>query len=185
LVKISPPAIKTTDATPTFQQARKVKSQREIEMLQHAVNITEEAFERVMAVAAPGSPEYEVQAQFEFTFLRRGGHWGYPCIVASGPNATTLHYQSNRETIKRPTPAARRRGRVRRVQRRRHTHDPGERQVHQEQADIYRLVYDAQQAAMKMARPATGSHPAREPPIRRACRARLSRSSSRVFTSSA
>lgn len=148
------PALKTQDATPTFQQARKVKSPREIEMLQHAVNITEEAFERVMAVAAPGAPEYEVQAQFEFTFLRRGGHWGYPCIVASGANATTLHYQTNREMM-RPgqllllDDAAEFDGYSADITRT----IPVSGKFTKEQADIYRLVYDAQQASMKMARP--------------------------------
>src|ERR1035438_3603524 len=88
------------DATTLFNNLRRVKSQREIDILQHAVDITAEAFQRAWAVAAPGKPEYEIQAQFEFTFLRRNGHWGYPCIVGSGNNATTLHYQSNKDTMK-------------------------------------------------------------------------------------
>ena len=153
LAALTPP-LKATDASPLFSQARKVKSQREIEMLQHAVNITEEAFERVMAVAAPGAPEYEVQAQFEFTFLRRGGHWGYPCIVASGSNATTLHYQTNRETIKPGQlllldDAAEFDGYSADVTRT----IPVSGKFTKEQAEIYRLVYDAQQAGFKMARP--------------------------------
>jgi len=148
------PALKVTDATTLFQQARKVKSQREIDLLQHAVNITEEAFERAMTVATPGAPEFEVQAQFEFTFLRRGGHWGYPCIVASGPNATTLHYQSNRETMKPGQlllldDAAEFDGYSADVTRT----IPVSGKFTREQADIYRLVYDAQQAGMKKARP--------------------------------
>jgi Xaa-Pro aminopeptidase len=153
-LKAVTPAIKVEDATPVFQQLRKVKSQREIEMLQHAVDITEEAFQRVMAVAAPGLPEYEIQAQFEFTFLRRGGHWGYPCIVASGPNATILHYQTNRETIKPGQlllldDAAEFDGYSADVTRTL----PVSGKFTKEQADIYRLVYDAQQAGFKMARP--------------------------------
>ena len=77
-----------------------MKSAREVDILQHAADITAEAFQRAYAVALPGTPEYEIQAQFEFTFLRRNGHWGYPCIVGSGTNATTLHYESNRDTMK-------------------------------------------------------------------------------------
>jgi Xaa-Pro aminopeptidase len=123
-------------------------------MLQHAVDITEEAFQRVMAVAAPGLPEYEVQAQFEFTFLRRGSHWGYPCIVASGANATTLHYNTNRDMMKPGQlllldDAAEFDGYTADITRTL----PVSGKFTKEQADIYRLVYDAQQAAMKMARP--------------------------------
>jgi Xaa-Pro aminopeptidase len=148
------PAIVTKDLTEAAQQARKVKSPREIEMLQHAVDITQEAFERVMATASPGLPEYEVQAQFEYTFLRRGGHWGYPCIVASGPNATTLHYQTNREMMKPGQlllidDAAEFDGYSADVTRT----IPVSGKFSKEQSDIYRIVYDAQQAGFSKARP--------------------------------
>src|SRR5205814_9575804 len=88
------------DASAIFNNLRRVKSQREMDILQHAVEITAEAFQRAYALAVPGTPEYEIQAQFEFTFLRRNAHWGYPCIIGSGVNATTLHYVSNRDTMK-------------------------------------------------------------------------------------
>jgi Xaa-Pro aminopeptidase len=148
------PPLKVTDATAFFQQLRKVKSPREIDLLQHAVDITEEAFQRVMAVAAPGVPEYEAQAQFEFTFLRRGGHWGYPCIVASGSNATTLHYETNRDTMKPGElllidDAAEFDGYSADITRT----IPVSGKFSKEQAEIYRLVWEAQQAGMKMAKP--------------------------------
>jgi Xaa-Pro aminopeptidase len=93
------PPLAVKDAAPLFRHLRAVKSRREIDLLQHAVDITAEGFQRAFAVSVAGAPEYEVQAQFEFTFLRRNGHWGYPCIVASGVNATTLHYETNRDTM--------------------------------------------------------------------------------------
>jgi Xaa-Pro aminopeptidase len=142
------------DATTLFANLRRVKSQREIEILQHAVDITAEAFQRAYAVAAPGTPEYEIQAQFEFTFLRRNGHWGYPCIVASGSNATTLHYESNRDTMKAGDlllmdDAA---------EFDQYSVDvtrtiPVSGKFSKEQADIYRLVWEAQQAGFAMAKP--------------------------------
>ena len=141
------------DASALFGKLRQVKSRREIDILQHAVDITAEAFRRAFAVAVPGAPEYEIQAQFEFTFLRRNGHWGYPCIVGAGDNATTLHYESNRDSMKagdlllmddaaefdqysvdvtRTIPVS---GKFSR-----------------EQADIYRLVWAAQRAGFAMAK---------------------------------
>jgi len=140
------------DGTAMFSALRRVKSQREIDILQHAAAITAEAFQRAYALAAPGTWEYEVQAQFEYTFLRRNAHWGYPCIVGSGVNATTLHYESNKDQM--------------------HDGDlllmddaaefdqysvdvtrtiPVNGKYTREQAEIYRLVWAAQQAGIKAA----------------------------------
>ena len=148
------PGVNIKDATTLFNNLRRVKSQREIDILQHAVDITAEAFQRAYAVAAAGKPEYEIQAQFEFTFLRRNGHWGYPCIVGAGDNATTLHYESNKDTMKAGDlllmdDAA---------EFDQYSADvtrtiPVSGKFTKEQADIYRLVWEAQQAGIAMARP--------------------------------
>jgi Xaa-Pro aminopeptidase len=148
------PAIAVKDATPLLASLRRVKSQREVDILQHAVQITHEAFQRVYALAVPGTPEYEIQAQFEFTFLRRNGHWGYPCIVASGVNATTLHYESNKDTMKAGDlllvdDAAEFDGYSVDVTRT----IPVSGKYSKEQAEIYRLVWQAQQAAFEKALP--------------------------------
>ena len=138
------------DATPVFDALRRVKSQREIDILQHAVDITAEAFQRAYALAVPGTREYEIQAQFEFTFLRRNAHWGYPCIVASGVNATTLHYETNKDTMKAGDlllmdDAAEFDGYSVDVTRT----IPVSGKFTKEQAEIYRLVWEAQQAAFE------------------------------------
>ena len=148
------PPLAVRDAGPMFRRLRAVKSPREIDLLQHAVDITAEGFQRVYAVAVPGTPEYEVQAQFEFTFLRRNAHWGYPCIVASGINATTLHYESNRDSMKAGDlllidDAAEFDGYSADVTRT----IPVSGRYSKEQADIYRLVWTAQKAAIDAARP--------------------------------
>jgi Xaa-Pro aminopeptidase len=137
-----------------FNNMRAVKSPREIDLLKHAVDITAEAFQRAYAVAVPGTPEYELQAQFEFTFLRRDAHWGYPCIVASGINATTLHYETNRDTMKAGDlllmdDAAEFDGYSVDVTRT----IPVSGKYSKEQAEIYRLVWEGQQAGIQAALP--------------------------------
>jgi len=137
-----------------FDNLRAVKSPREIDLLEHAEEITAEAFQRAYAVAVPGTPEYEIQAQFEFTFLRRNGHWGYPCIVASGVNATTLHYETNRDTMKAGDlllmdDAAEFGGYSVDVTRT----IPVSGKYSKEQADIYRLVWESQRAGIQAAVP--------------------------------
>ena len=148
------PAVKVTDATPMFGALRRIKSARELDLLRHAVDITAEGFERAYALAGDGVPEYEIQAQFEFTFLRRNAHWGYPCIVGSGVNATTLHYESNRDTMHAGDlllmdDAAEFDGYSVDVTRT----IPVNGKFSKEQAEIYRLVWEAQQAGIRMAKP--------------------------------
>lgn len=147
--------LKLRVAHPVFAELRLMKSPWEVKLLQHAVDITAEAFHRVFAITAPGTFEYEVQAEFEYTFKRRGAdNWGYPCIVGSGANATTLHYETNRDQmgdsglllmdcaaefdhysadITRTIPI--------------------NGKFTKEQADIYRIVYEAQEEAIKLIRP--------------------------------
>ena len=118
------------------------------------MDITAEAFQRAYTMAMPGAWEYEIQAQFEFTFLRRNAHWGYPCIVGSGANATTLHYETNRDQMKNGDlllmdDAA---------EFDQYSVDvtrtiPVNGKFTKEQAEIYRLVYDAQKAGIDKARP--------------------------------
>jgi Xaa-Pro aminopeptidase len=151
-------SIPIKDASTIFGELRRVKSQREIDILQHAVDITGEAFQRAYAMAVPGTWEYEIQAQFEYTFLRRNAHWGYPCIVGSGANATTLHYESNKSQMKDGDlilmdDAA---------EFDQYSVDvtrtiPVNGKFSKEQAEIYRLVYDAQQAGFRAAKPGAQS----------------------------
>jgi Xaa-Pro aminopeptidase len=143
------PAVQVTDATAMFGALRRIKSARELDLLKHAVDITAEGFQRAYAVAGDQVPEYEIQAQFEFTFLRRNAHWGYPCIVGSGVNATTLHYESNRDTMHAGDlllmdDAAEFDGYSVDVTRT----IPVNGKFNKEQAEIYRLVWEAQQAGI-------------------------------------
>jgi len=148
------PALTIKNPAPMFDNLRAVKSAREIDLLKHAVDITAEGFQRAYAVGAPGTPEYEIQAQFEFTFLRRNAHWGYPCIVASGVNATTLHYETNKDTMKAGDlllmdDAAEFDGYSVDVTRT----IPVSGKYSKEQADIYRLVWAGQRAGIESALP--------------------------------
>jgi Xaa-Pro aminopeptidase len=88
-------------AGPIFAEMRLRKSPMELKLLQHAIDITTEAFGRSMAAAGRSQWEYEVEAEVEYTFKRRNAdQWGYPSIVGCGPNATTLHYQESQGRIR-------------------------------------------------------------------------------------
>ena len=79
-----------------LHELRLRKHPDEIEKLEHACRITEQAHLEAMARAEPGQREYEVEAVLRAHFLRHGARRvSYQPTVASGPNATVLHYNRN------------------------------------------------------------------------------------------
>jgi len=84
------------DSGPILHSMRLVKSPTELELMRKAADIGVEAHIRAMEFTQPGRYEYEVQAEIEHIFKKRGGIGpAYPSIVASGANACVLHYVEN------------------------------------------------------------------------------------------
>lgn len=82
---------------PIVDSMRLVKDADEIARLQHAVDASVAGHVAAMQAARPGMYEYEIEAALEAGFRRSGAdRMGYPSIVGSGPNSTTLHYDTNR-----------------------------------------------------------------------------------------
>lgn len=138
-----------------FAGMRLRKSPMELQLLQHAIDITIEALERAWAAAGDARWEYEVAAQVAYTFkLRNAGHWGYPSIVGCGPNATTLHYIESQGAVKPGDLILMDVG----AEYQHYTADvtrtfPVNGKFSPAQAEIYQIVYDAQEAAAKATRP--------------------------------
>ena len=79
-----------------LDEMRVIKDPLEVARLQKAGNITARALTNVMNRCEPGKHEYEMEAVIEGTFLEYGSAMpGFPSIVGSGPNSTTLHYEPN------------------------------------------------------------------------------------------
>jgi Xaa-Pro aminopeptidase len=88
------PAIE--DPRPAIAELRLIKDRYEIQALEKAASIAAAGHLRAMVGASPGMMEYELQAELEAEFRRRGSRRnGYDSIVASGKNACILHYVSN------------------------------------------------------------------------------------------
>lgn len=82
---------------PIVDSMRLVKDADELARLRMAVNISVLGHVAAMRAARPGLFEYEIEAVFEGEVRRQGAdRLGYPSIVGSGPNGTTLHYDTNR-----------------------------------------------------------------------------------------
>ncbi|MFB8792306.1 MAG: aminopeptidase P N-terminal domain-containing protein [Potamolinea sp.] len=89
-----PIAIESTN--PILHAMRLVKSAAELELMRKAADIAVEAHNHAREFAQPGRYEYEVQAEIEHIFRKRGGLGpAYPSIVASGANSCILHYIEN------------------------------------------------------------------------------------------
>jgi Xaa-Pro aminopeptidase len=82
---------------PTADSMRLVKDADEVARMRKAVDISVLGHIAAMQAARPGAWEYEIEAALEAEFRRNGAdRVGYPSIVGSGPNSTTLHYDVNR-----------------------------------------------------------------------------------------
>jgi Xaa-Pro aminopeptidase len=79
-----------------LHEMRLHKEPAEVLRMRQAIDIACEAHRAAMAAARPGMYEYELEALVDGTFRRRGATGpAYPSIVASGANATVLHYTEN------------------------------------------------------------------------------------------
>lgn len=95
------PLHKYERVAPILSKLRAVKSKEEIEQMQVACDITNNAFRRVLRFVKPGVKEYEIEAEFIHEFLRNGSRgFAYEPIIASGANSCVLHYVENNKVCK-------------------------------------------------------------------------------------
>jgi Xaa-Pro aminopeptidase len=79
-----------------MKELRAIKTALEVEVLQKAIDITENTFRRLLKFIKPGVMEYEIEAEIFHSFLsQRATGQAYGSILASGDRARTLHYVSN------------------------------------------------------------------------------------------
>jgi Xaa-Pro aminopeptidase len=140
---------------PIFVEMRLKKSPMELRIMQHAIDISMEAHQRAWAAAGDAKWEYEVDAEVAYTFkLRNADNWGYPDIVGCGPNATTLHYDASQGPVKAGELLLMDVG----AEYGHYTADitrtfPVNGRFSPEQAAVYQIVYDAQEAVAKASKP--------------------------------
>jgi Xaa-Pro aminopeptidase len=88
-------------AAKIFKDLRAIKTGSEVEVIQKAIDITENTFRRLLKFIQPGVMEYEIEAEIVHSFLsQRATGEAYGSIIASGDRARTLHYVSNNQECK-------------------------------------------------------------------------------------
>ncbi|KGL62578.1 Xaa-Pro aminopeptidase, M24 family [Polaribacter sp. Hel1_85] len=95
------PAHSVAKSNPIMQRLRSVKDQIELDLMQHACNITEKGFRRLLGFVKPGVWEYELEAELIHEFVKnRSKGFAYSPIIASGNSANVLHYMENNKECK-------------------------------------------------------------------------------------
>lgn len=95
------PAHNVAKSNPILQRLRSVKDDIELDILQHACDITEKGFRRVLNFVKPDVWEFNIEAEYMHEFLNnRSKGFAYTPIIASGNNANVLHYIENNQQCK-------------------------------------------------------------------------------------
>jgi len=87
-------------AQEVFAKLRLIKTETEIQYIKKAIQITSETFASILQECKSNMYEYDIEALMYYEFIRKEaqGHAFQP-IVASGKNATVLHYVSNSDRM--------------------------------------------------------------------------------------
>jgi Xaa-Pro aminopeptidase len=95
------PLHKYERAQPILHELRPVKSDEEIMQIQKAIDITGQAFRRLLSFIKPGVYEFEIEAEMIHEFVsNRSRRFAFQPIIASGYNACVLHYIENKDKCK-------------------------------------------------------------------------------------
>jgi Xaa-Pro aminopeptidase len=88
-------------SAPIMHRIRSVKHPIEIELMQHACDITEKGVRRLLNFIKTGVTEYEIEAELIHEFVRNKSRgFAYGPIIASGASACVLHYVENNRVCK-------------------------------------------------------------------------------------
>jgi len=143
------------NAAPQIASLRIKKSGAEITLLKKAIEITLAGQRAAALTIADNRYEYEVEAASEFEFHRLGAaRPGYPSIVGSGPNSCILHYDKNIRMMKSGELVVVDVG----AEFEEYTADitrtyPVGGKFSPRQREIYDIVFEAQEAALKQVKP--------------------------------
>lgn len=84
-----------------LDEDRLIKTTEELALIRKACDISSHGHIQAMQRCQAGMKEYEIEAILLYEFYRQGSRSpAYPCIVAAGNNACTLHYIRNQSTLK-------------------------------------------------------------------------------------
>lgn len=88
------------DPAEILHEMRLIKTEDDLRLMRRAIDISCEGHMAAIRSLRPGVYEYEIEAVLRYVFRKNGSpRPGYSPIVASGANATVLHYTTNNRRI--------------------------------------------------------------------------------------
>ena len=94
--------LEVKDVSKLIGDLRKIKSEAEIALLREAIETTNLGLKHALLEMKAGRYEYNLRNAFEYAVAEdQDSRLGFASIVASGENATILHYPSQKDIIKR------------------------------------------------------------------------------------
>lgn len=94
------PTLEIKNFTPFLDQARLIKSEKEVELIDKATRIACLAILESMSSTVPGIYEHELDAVAKYVFYRNGSQGeGYYSLVAAGTNAWYPHYAAGKKKM--------------------------------------------------------------------------------------
>lgn len=91
--------VEVKDCQKELAKLRAIKQAEEITAIKSALGISVSALEQTKKKIAPGAYEYEIEAELIYHYRRHSATHAFEPIVASGKNACTLHYVSNKDRL--------------------------------------------------------------------------------------
>ena len=133
---------------------RKVKDDHEIDLIRKSVAVAEEAFESVRGEIKPGLTENYLAGLLVFELRSRGASdSSFPVIVAAGTNSSLPHYRPGESLVQRDQPLLIDWGALYKGYCSDLTRTLMIGRVSDKMKKIYKVVHEAQQAAIKFLRP--------------------------------
>lgn len=83
-----------------LNELREVKSEYEVDCIHKGAKNLKNAINMAMKITKPGVKEAEIAATIDYITMKNGDTLPFPTIVASGKNATTLHYIKGKDKVK-------------------------------------------------------------------------------------
>ena len=102
LRKFAPKAAKFLDVSEAITEARLVKDDREIELIQKACDIASKSFDETLSFIHPGVRESEIASELVYHMQKNGATGpSFRTIVGSGPNGAEPHYTAGARKIRK------------------------------------------------------------------------------------
>lgn len=137
-----------------LHEMRLFKSPQEQQLMRDAATVAVAAHEQAMKTCTPEMMEYELDAEYLYTFRKAGMEPAYTSIVGGGENGCILHYIENNQVLKNGDlvlidAGAENQGYASDITRT----FPINGKFTEEQRALYQIVLDAQYAAIELAKP--------------------------------